>query len=54
MPDKPKAKRLQRAAKRPELEELVRDANKPGDPESPLDFVHRRMRELVKEGDDKK
>ena len=46
--DKPKSKRPRQVAPRPQLDELVRDAIEPGDPESPLEFVQRRMRELAK------
>lgn len=48
MADKPKSKRPRQVAPRPQLDELVRDAIEPGDPESPLEFVQRRMRELAK------
>lgn len=54
VPDKPKTKRPKPPAKRRELEKLVRGALEPDAPESPLDFVHRRMRELEKEGDNRK
>jgi len=47
--DKTKSKRRRRAAPPPQLEELVRDTTEPSDPESPLDFVQRRMRELAKD-----
>jgi hypothetical protein len=49
MPDDPKPKKVEPA--KPRLEELIEQAAKPGQPESPRDFVQRRMRELDSESE---
>jgi hypothetical protein len=51
VPDKPKMKRPKRSVKPLDLEKLIRGEAEPGAPESPLEFVQRRMRELDKKGD---
>ena len=46
-------KRPKRSVKPLDLEKLIRGPE-PGAPESPLEFVQRRMRELDKKGDHRK
>lgn len=53
MSEKPKRK-MRKVPGKVNLEELIQEASTPGRPESPAEFVHRRMRELDSETPKKK